>query len=228
MRADNEPRTAESEPRKPIDWQEWHTAYEDADSHLTKRLAIVQQQITNVLDTFTGSPLRVISMCAGEGRDLLGALDRHERRDVVGRLVELDPELADRARAHAAALGLADLEIVVGDAGATSAYEGAVPADLVLVCGVFGNISDTDVEKTLHALPMFASPGATALWTRHRRKPDLTVRIGAWLTGAGFENTAYEPVPNSETLGTVGAAVYRGETQPFVDDHFFTFIRETL
>lgn len=223
-----EKKTPEETPKQPIDWREWHTEYEDADSNLGRRLQLVQAQITKVLDTFEGSPLRVVSMCAGEGRDLLGALDKHKRRDITGRLVELDPELAKRARAHAAALGLTDLEVTVGDAGDTSAYAGAVPADLVLVCGVFGNISDADIEKTLRALPMFAAPDATVLWTRHRRQPDITMLIREWLSDSGFENTSYEPVPKSDTLGTVGAAVFRGFTHPLAEEHLFTFTRESL
>jgi hypothetical protein len=212
---------------QPIDWQAWHADY-DTDTPLRRRLEIVQRQITAVLDSFEATPLRVVSMCAGEGRDLLGALDAHSRRDITGRLVELDPGLASRARAHALALGLTNLEVRVGDAGDTKAYAGAVPADLVLACGVFGNISDADIEKTLRALPMFAAPGATIIWTRHRREPDMTLNIKRWLQESGFENTAYEAVPNSETLGTVGSAVYRERTQPLADDHLFTFIREKL
>jgi hypothetical protein len=75
---------------------------------------------------------------------------------------------------------------------------------------------------------MFAAPNATVIWTRHRREPDMTVSIRRWLEESGFENTAYEPVPNSDTLGTVGVAVYRGESQPLEDKHLFTFNRETL
>jgi hypothetical protein len=210
-----------------LDWQAWHTAY-DTDSGLRRRLEIVQRHIRGVLDSYADSPLRVVSMCAGEGRDLLGALDEHTRRDICGRLVELDPELAARARAHAASLGLTELEVHAGDAADTNAYEGAVPADLVLVCGVFGNISDADIEKTVRALPMFASLNATVLWTRHRREPDMTVNIRRWLQESGFENTAYDAVPNSDTLGTVGAAVYRRETQPLVAQNLFTFNREKL
>ena len=33
----------------------------------------------------------------------------------------------------------------------------------------------------------------------------MTVNIRRWLEEAGFENTTYDPVPNSDTLGTVGA-----------------------
>jgi Putative methyltransferase len=210
-----------------IDWQAWHEGYE-SDTPLRRRLEIVQGHIGTALDQLSGSPIRVVSMCAGEGRDLLGALDANSRRDVVGRLVELDPELADRARAHALALGLTELEVRVGDAGDTAAYVGAVPADLVLACGVFGNISDADIERTLKALPMFAAVGATVIWTRHRREPDMTVTIRRWLEEAGFQNTSYDPVPDSDTLGTVGVAIFRGETQPLRGEHLFTFTRETL
>lgn len=212
---------------QPLDWHAWHAGY-DSDTPLRRRLEIVQRHIGLVLDSFKGSPLRVVSMCAGEGRDLLGALAVHERRDVTGRLVELDPALASVARARAEDLGLADLEVRVGDAGDTAAYAGAVPADLVLVCGVFGNISDADIERTVRALPMLAAPGATAIWTRHRRPPDLTVSIRRWLEESGFENTAYDPVPNSDTLGTAGVAVFRGQTAPFVEQPLFTFIRTQL
>ncbi|HEY7024238.1 MAG TPA: class I SAM-dependent methyltransferase family protein [Candidatus Limnocylindrales bacterium] len=211
----------------PIDWRVWHEGYE-SDTPLRRRLEIVQRRIGEFLDGFGGSPVRVVSMCAGEGRDLLGALDRRERRDITGRLVELDPELADRARLNVESLGLSDISVVVGDAADTRLYRDSVPADLVLVCGVFGNISDEDIEKTLRALPMFAAHGATVIWTRHRREPDMTVKIRRWLEESGFENTVYEPVPNSDTLGTVGVARFVGQTQPLVDEHLFTFNRKTL
>jgi len=123
---------------------------------------------------------------------------------------------------------VADLEVRTGDAADTRAYAGAVPADLVLACGVFGNISDSDIERTLRGLPMFAAQGATVIWTRHRREPDGTVNIRRWLDDSGFENTSYDPVPDSDTLGTVGIALFRGETQPLRDEHLFTFNRKTL
>ncbi|HEY5488740.1 MAG TPA: class I SAM-dependent methyltransferase [Candidatus Limnocylindrales bacterium] len=210
-----------------LDWQAWHAGY-DSDTPLRRRLEIVQRHIGVVLDTFYEAPLRVVSMCAGEARDLLGALDDRGRRDITGCLVELDPELAGRARAHAQALGLHDLDVRVGDAGTSASYAGAVPADLVLVCGVFGNISEADIERTLRALPMFSAPGATVIWTRHRRAPDMTFSIRRWLAASGFDSTAYDPVPDSDTMGTVGVAVFRGETAPFVDQPLFAFIREKL
>ncbi|WFE25908.1 SAM-dependent methyltransferase [Solwaraspora sp. WMMD791] len=168
------------------DWSAWHEAYADPDSALSRRLVVVQARIRETLDAAPPGPVRVVSMCAGEGRDVLGVLDGHPRRtDVRGRLVELDPQLADRARRRAAAIGV-DLEVVTGDAARSAHYAGAVPADLVLLCGVFGNIADVDVARVVAAAPQLTAAGGTVVWTRHRREPDLVPRILEWFAAAGF------------------------------------------
>jgi hypothetical protein len=170
------------------DWVAWHSAY-DGDTPLHHRLLAVQQRIREALHERPAGAIRVISMCAGEGRDLLGVLADHPRAsDVRGRLVELDPGLASSAAAKAPP-GVA---VVCADAGSTDSYAGAAPADLVLVCGVFGNISDRDVERTVRALPTFCERGAIVIWTRHRRPPDLTVDIRRWFADAGFEPVGFE------------------------------------
>lgn len=182
-----------------MDWVVWHTDYE------------------------SGSPLRAISMCAGEARDLRGALERVQRRDLVGRLVELDPSLAAAARGGLAALGADGLEVISADAGELGAYRGAAPADLVLECGVFGNISDEDVERTVRLSPALCAPGATLIWTRHRREPDLTPSVRRWFSESGFEEVAFEPVPDSK--GSVGVVRFVGSTVPLTDHRLFTFTR---
>ncbi|MGH3780504.1 MAG: hypothetical protein ACRDRO_07715 [Pseudonocardiaceae bacterium] len=84
-----------------MDWCAWHDDYDQPDSVLGRRLRVVQQQIWQALDDCPPGPLRVVSLCAGQGHDLLGVLARHSRReDVTARLVELDPRnvaLANRA-----------------------------------------------------------------------------------------------------------------------------------
>jgi hypothetical protein len=191
-------------------WQEWHRAYDDTDSPLARRLAIVQRCIADALDATPPGRVRVISMCAGEGRDLLGVLARHPRaNDVSGRLVELDPELAARARSAAPE----PVEVRCADAATTSAYEGAVPADLVLVCGVFGNVSADDIARTIRMLPSLCAPGATVIWTRHRRSPDRTVLARETFAAAGFEMVSFD-APDGFLFG-VGVNRLVSEPLPF-------------
>ena len=128
-------------------------------------------------------------MCAGQGNDLIGALSGHARAaDVRARLVELHPRNCEAA--HAAAP--AGVDVACADAALTSSYDGAVPAEIVLANGVFGNISDADIERTIGLLPSLCAPEATVIWTRHRRPPDRTVDIRRWFDAAGFTEIAYE------------------------------------
>jgi hypothetical protein len=133
--------------------------------------------------------------------------------------VELDPDLAAKARSGA----LTGVEVVCGDACTTDAYRGAVPADLVLVCGVFGNVSDDDIRGTVRTLPTLCAPRATVIWTRHRRPPDLTLEIRRWFGEAGFEEVGF--VASDEQLYGVGAhrlAGPPGVWEPGV--RLFTFV----
>jgi hypothetical protein len=192
------------------DWQEWHRAYDRPDSALARRLAIVQGCIADALDAAPPGPIHVVGMCAGEGRDLLGVLRHHPRAgDVIGRLVELDPALAAVARANAPAA----VDVLCADAGDLTSYEGAVPADLVLVCGVFGNITDDDIDRVVDTLPALCNPGATVMWTRHRRPPDRTHAIRARFTENGFEEVAFH-TPDG-TVMSVGVARFAGAPRPF-------------
>lgn len=135
-------------------------------------------------------------MCAGQGHDLIGVLAEHPRRaDVTARLVELDEHNALLARQAAKEAGLGEVEVVVADASMTDAYEGAVPADLVLLCGVFGNISAEDIANSVSHLPRLCSPQATVIWTRHRHPPDLTPCIRETFERAGFGELAFEDSP---------------------------------
>jgi hypothetical protein len=195
------------------DWQAWHAPYDEPGSPLAKRLAIVQRRIREAVDAAPPGPLRVVSMCAGQGRDLIGALRDHPRRhDLVARLVELDERNADTARAASREAGLSGIEVVTGDAGLSDAYAGAVPARLVLVCGVFGNVSETDIAHVVRRLPEYCTPGAHVLWTRHRLPPDLTPTIRGWFEQAGFEEIGFD-APEG-TMMSVGANRLRAEPQP--------------
>jgi hypothetical protein len=180
------------------DWHEWHRPYDDPGSSLARRLAVVQGFVRAAVERQAPGPVRVISMCGGQGRDLFGALAGHPRRgDVVGRLVELDERNAEVARAAAAAAGMGGVEVRIGDGTVSDAYRGAVPADLVLACGIFGNLVDADVARAIAHLPQLCDTGGTVLWTRHRKAPDLTVDIRRWFAESGFEELEFEAPPDT-------------------------------
>jgi hypothetical protein len=206
------------------DWHEWHRAYEEPDSPLTLRLALVQRRIRDALDAAPPGPVQVVSACAGQGRDLLGVLVDHPRRDDVrARLVELDAGLADAARDSARGLGLEGVDVVTGDASTTSAYDGAVPAQLVLFCGVFGNVSDDDIRRSISHVPMLCVPGATVIWTRHRKDPDLTPTVRRWFAEAGFDEVAFD-APD-EVYISVGTHRLSREPTPFAPGiELFSFL----
>ena len=82
----------------------------------------------------------------------------------------------------------------------------------MLVCGVFGNISDADIAHVVGRLPELCAPGASVLWTRHRLEPDLTPSIREWFEQAGFEETGFE-APEG-TIVSVGANRLRGDPRP--------------
>jgi len=174
------------------DWSDWHAQYDNPASGMPQRLAAVQQQIELALARAAPGPLRLLSLCAGQGRDVLPVLATHPRGgDVRGRLVELDPELAAAARAAAPP----SVEVLAADAGEIAACDGAVPADLLLLCGIFGNVPDEDIERTVAAVPSLLATGGTVIWTRHRRAPDITPRVRAWFAATGVVETAFVAAP---------------------------------
>lgn len=188
------------------DWLAWHDPYDDPTSSLARRLAVVQQHLAAALDRSAAGPIRIVSMCAGQAHDLLGVLESHRRAaDVTARLVELDERNVAIASHRAAELGAGEVEIVRGDAGLTDAYAGTVPAAIVLVCGVFGNIVDRDVETTVRALPTLCDDGASVLWTRHTRAPDLTPTIRRWFAESGFQEEAFDALEGT----SVGVGMHR-------------------
>jgi hypothetical protein len=211
------------------DWNAWHDDYSDPGSALSVRLAAVRSEIRRALaDSAPGrEPITVLSACAGDGRDILGVLaeqDEQLRRRVEVTLLETDRRNLDRAERFCQDAGLSGVRMLDRDAGLSNSYRDAAPADLVLMCGVFGNLSDADVRRLINFLPALCRPGATLIWTRSRRAPDLTPSIRDWLAAAGFTELSFTAPPG--VLGSVGANRFDGEPQPLLaGQRLFTFLR---
>jgi hypothetical protein len=186
------------------DWVAWHDAYDDPLSPLSARLRSVRAYLSDAIDGAPPGPVRLVSLCAGQGHDVLGVLPGHRRRDEVSAvLVEADPRNAGLARARAAGAGLSQVEVRQADASRVASFADALPADVLMLCGIFGNVSDQDIERTVAAAPLLCAPGATVIWTRNRRPPDRTPRIRALFAAAGFDEVTFDPV-DTDTLTGVG------------------------
>ena len=207
------------------DWLAWHSPYLDPSSPLSRRLRIIQKHITDWLNQRPGVPLTAVSICAGQGHDLIGVLAHRTDVDRVhATLLEYDERNVAAARAAAESAGLTEILVRRADAGDPAAYRGAVPADLVLLAGVFGNIDDADIRTTIAALPQLCSRGATVIWTRSRRPPDRTGSIRALLEKTGFAELSFTAPPDD--LFSVG--VHRLTATPetlTATSPFFRFAR---
>lgn len=204
------------------DWIKWHQAYDDPHSVLSQRLAVVSQMIREALDIAPPGEIRVLSLCAGDARDLVLATADHPRiTDITGLLVELNLQLAQQAVTNVNTVN-ANLKVTNADAGDTGEFRSALPIDLLLLCGIFGNIADEDIQKTIAAVPAICRSGATVIWTRHRREPDITPKIRGWFDAAGCNSTKFvSPGVNSFAIGCERRMAITDETQ--LPERLFVF-----
>ncbi|MFI0899307.1 SAM-dependent methyltransferase [Streptomyces sp. NPDC020983] len=206
-----------------MDWHAWHENYTRTGSTYPLRLAAVQARIREELDRMPPGPLSIVSLCGGQGHDVVGALAGHPRAaDTRVRLVELDPRNVEAAREAVRAAGLEHFEAIVGDAADTAHHAGAVPADIALVCGLFGNISHGDIERTVDHCTELVRQGGTVIWTRHREDPDAFPLICAWFEQRGFTRQWV-----SEPDAGYGVGVHRSTTaaRPLTPGvRLFTFV----
>jgi hypothetical protein len=206
------------------DWVAWHRDYEDPSSSLSARLRRVRYHLSRAIDRAPAGPVHLVSLCAGQGHDVIGVLPGHPRRDDVRAvLIEADAANAALARRAATEAGLAQVDVRQADASLVTSFADALPAGVLLLCGIFGNVSESDIKHTVEAAPALCHPGATVIWTRHRRPPDLTPRVRGWFTASGFEEIAFDAL-GTDTMGGVGVNRLRSAASaPMPDGPLFTF-----
>ena len=204
-------------------WLAWHDHYTDGSSPLSQRLKVVQERLRDALVDRSNQPTRVISVCAGQCDDLLGVLASMQRTShIQARLVELDTRNVRIARDRAVSAQLGNVSVVEGDASLVSAYADISPVDIILMCGVFGNVPDRDVFHTIDILPQLSTDRTRVIWTRSRREPDLTPRIRQQFTENRFVEEEFV-APDSHLL-SVGVNTFRGQQQPLRSEgKMFTF-----
>jgi hypothetical protein len=148
-------------------WTGWPAeAY--AQKRYQQRLEAVLEHLRSNLDNLPAGPLRLISICAGDGRDVIGVLRRHDRRsDLSAWLVELDRQSVVAGIQEASIAGLHDtIHFINGDATDYATYQRIGPADVVLACGVWGHVPVHERTALVDALAGLCKRRGTVTWTR--------------------------------------------------------------
>ena len=181
-------------------WVEWHQDYDTPGSPLSRRLDLVRSRLSEALDALGPEP-SVLSLCAGDGRDVISVL--RERTTKVGRvvLVELDQTLAGRAGEAAIAWGLTSLEIRCDDAGAVASFVDVVPVDVLMLCGIFGNVEHDHVKDMVDLIPCLLRRGGFVIWTRGGSEPDRRPEVRRWLDLAGLREVSFDGEPEPYGVG---------------------------
>jgi hypothetical protein len=184
------------------DWLGWHQAYDDSASALARRLEVVRHQLGQALDEVPATKPVLLSLCAGDGRDVISVLAaRATQPQVAAVLIENDATLASRARKAATDAGLTSVQVRCRDAGAVDSFSDVLPVDVLMLCGIFGNIEHSVVKTVVDAVPRLVSSGGYVIWTRGDSEPDRRPEIRRWFTSAGLEEVAFEGAPEPYGVG---------------------------
>jgi len=107
----------------------------------------------------------------------------------------------------------------------TAAWVDAVPVDLLLLCGIFGNVTDDDIHRTIAAVPGLLTDGGIVIWTRgaFADRPDLRPIVCGWCAEAGLDEVSFDGDPEAYGVG-VNRFVAAAEPRP-LPARLFEFVR---
>jgi hypothetical protein len=140
-------------------------------------------------------------------------------------LVDLNAESTARAASAAAARGLQRVAVKTADAAQRDAYADRLPVDLLLLCGIFGNVPAEDIRRTVGAVPALLGRGGFVIWTRGRCEgEDLRPAVRQWFVEAQLEEISFDGEPD-----LFGVGVARAPASPpavsALPERLFTFFR---
>src|ERR1051325_3964951 len=148
-----------------MNWSDWYQHYDTLPS-LRDRLRLVRELVVESLNDCPPGPIRIVSVCAGDGRDLVGAIVDHPRRDdITAWLLDSHAGSIARGRAAAEAAGLGkQFQFLEADASVAANYVGKVPADVLLLSGFLGHLRHEDIPRLIGSLSMLCQPGGATIW----------------------------------------------------------------
>lgn len=207
------------------DWLDWHQAYDVPASSLARRLEVVTGRLNQALEEGTAAEPLLLSLCAGDGRDVIGVLAaRGTRPQVTAVLVERDVTLVRRGRDAANGAGLSSVHVRCADAGDPASFSDVLPVDVLMLCGIFGNIEHAAVKRVIEAIPRIVRPGGYVIWTRGGSEPDRRPEIRRWFRSAGLEEVAFDGAPQPYGVGMNLQRCPAGAGPRGFPDRLFTFL----
>ena len=206
-----------------IDWKGWHAIY-DRPSGANSRLLAVQNAVSECLTLLPAGPVKLLSIFAGDGRDIIPVVAESVRRNEVNcQFIEINEALVRAGRQRAEEHGMSDkMQFKCADATSAQSYTGSVPVDCVLASGVFGNLLPEDVLRCIKALTGMLKTGGFLVWTRSRcaGSGELGIaRIQAALQDQGF----VERISGGPAKFLVASHQFLGKTTQLVESRLFTF-----
>jgi hypothetical protein len=178
--------------------------------------------LNEVLDLVASPAPQLLALCTGDARDVVPVLAaRADGNEVDAVLVELDEGLATRAADAAEAAGLERVVVRQRDAGDPASFCDVVPVDVLMLCGVFGNVDHATVADIVRAVPAMVFPGGYVIWTRGGGRPvDRRPEVRRWFVEAGMPEVSFDGQPEPYGVGVNRVTDHRG-TLP--QGRLFTF-----
>ncbi len=123
------------------------------------------------------------------------------------------------------------MEVRTADAGAVATFEDRLPVDVLMLCGVFGNVADVDVVRTVAAARVMVATGGAVIWTRGHCVPgDPTAHTddpAEWVRGrfeaVGFDEVAF--VKPDDASYRVGVERQRKVVDQELPERLFSFVQ---
>jgi hypothetical protein len=115
------------------------------------------------------------------------------------------------------------------DAGIVSVFSDVLPVDVLMLCGVFGNIERATVRHVVEQVPAMVTAGGVVIWTRGGHEPDdPRPEVRRWFVEAGMPEVSFDGPPNSYGVGVNRVKVSRPHQLDGPDEsdgrRLFTFV----
>jgi hypothetical protein len=87
------------------------------------------------------------------------------------------------------------------DAGTVDSFADLLPVDVLMLCGIFGNVEHAQVKAIIDVVPRLVTRGGFVIWTRGCSEPDHRAEVRHWFELAGLEEIAFAGAPEPYGIG---------------------------